>query len=97
MIDDRVHGVDAQRVEMELIDPHQGVVDEEPAHVVTVRPVEIERTSPRGLVAVCKVRPKFAEIIPLAAEMAVDDIEEHRPSAFIARIDHSLAYARPAA
>ena len=48
VIDDGVHGVDAQAVDVELVDPLQRVVDEEPAHVVAVRAVEIER-QPHGV------------------------------------------------
>src|SRR5436853_331881 len=69
VIDDGVHGVDAQRIDVKLLDPLQGVVDEEPAHVVAVRPVEVQRRAPRRLVAVGKVRSELGEVVPLRAEV----------------------------
>ena len=45
-IDDRVHGVEAQRVDVELVDPLQRVLDEEAAHVVAAGAVEVERRRP---------------------------------------------------
>ena len=48
---DRLRGVEAQPVEVELVDPVGGVGDEELAHRPGVRPVEIDRLAPLVLVA----------------------------------------------
>ena len=79
-----------RRVDVKLVDPLQRVVDEEPAHVIAVRAVEVERRPPRRLVPVGEVRAVLAEVVPLGTEVVVDDVEErgrgrahgtHRPAA----------------
>src|SRR5206468_4862126 len=52
MIDDRVHCIDAQRVDVKLIDPHQRVVNEKPADMIAVWAVEVQRLAPWRLVTV---------------------------------------------
>ena len=96
MIDDRVHGIDAQAVDVKLIDPLQRVVNEEPAHVVAVRAVEIERQSPRRLVAVGEVRAVLAEIVSLGTEVVVDDVEEDGQAARVTGVDETLQRDRSA-
>src|SRR6476661_1615308 len=61
VIDDCVYGVDAQRIDMKLVDPLQCAVDEEPSHVVALGTVEVDRQSPRRLVSIGEVRREFAE------------------------------------
>ena len=46
-VDDGVDGVEAQAVEVVLVEPVQGVLDEEAADRVAVRAVEVE-ASPQG-------------------------------------------------
>src|SRR5205823_14468187 len=81
---------------MKLIDPHQSVVNEEPSHVIAVRPVEIERAAPRRLVAVREIRSVLPQIISLGAEMVVDDVERHRETALMRGVNQSLERARTA-
>src|SRR5436190_16797203 len=91
-----MHGVDAQSVAVKLVDPLQRVVDEEPAHVVAARPVEIERESPRRFVAIGEVRTELGEVVSFRTEVVVDHVEENRETALMTGIDESLERARTA-
>ncbi len=95
-IDDRVHGIDAQAVDVKLVDPLQRVVDEEPAHVVAVRAVEVERRTPGRRVARGEVRAVFAQVVSLGAEVVVDDVEKQGETALMTGIDKPLERARTA-
>ena len=55
-VDEGVHGVEAQAVEVVVAQPHQGVVAEEAAHLLAARAVEIHGRAPGRLVAVGEVR-----------------------------------------
>ena len=54
-VQDGVHRIQAQGIDMELGDPVEGVFDEEPAHLVAVRAVEVQRRPPGGAVGIGKV------------------------------------------
>jgi hypothetical protein len=95
VIDDGVHGVDAQRIDVKLVDPLQRVVDEKPADVVAVRSVEVERQTPRRLVPVGEVRAVLREVVPLGTEVVVDDVEYKGQPARVAGIDQALEAQRP--
>ena len=51
VVDDRVHGVEAQAVEVELLEPVERVVDEELAHRLARGSREVDGRAPRRLVA----------------------------------------------
>ena len=54
-VEDAVNGVEAQPVHVIFGQPVERVVDEEPAHLVAVGPVEVERGAPGRLVAIGEV------------------------------------------
>ena len=89
-VEDAVDGVEAQPVDVIVGQPVERVVDEEPAHLVAVGPVEVQRGAPRRLVAIGEVRPEILEVVPLRAEVVVDDVEKQRQPVRVAGI-HQLA------
>ena len=78
VVHDRVDGVEPDAVHVRVTDPELGVLDEEFAHAVARGTVEIERCSPRRVVAVREVRAELAQVVLLGPEMVVDHIEHHR-------------------
>src|SRR3954470_18256859 len=90
MVDDGVHGIDPQPVNVKFINPLKRIVDEKPSHGIAVRAVEIQRQSPRRLVAVGEIRSKLGEVIPLGAKMVINDVEEKGEAALVARVDQPL-------
>ena len=93
-IDQRVHGIESEAVEVVVAQPHQRVVAEEPAHLVAAGAVEVDRVAPRRVVAVGEVRPKLAKVIPLWSEVVVDDVEDHGEPAGVTRVDKPLQIVR---
>ena len=96
VVEDRMHGVQPQAVEVELLDPVEGVVDHEFAHRAAVRPVEIDCRSPRRLMPVGKgLRCDRVNVGALGAEMVVDDVEQHHQPAVMGSFDQSLQVLGP--
>ena len=85
---DGMHRVQAQAVKTVLQQPHQGVVDEEVAHLA---PTEIDGRSPRRV-------PVFAEeplgvamqVIAIRPEVVVDHVENHRQAKAMGGVDQVL-------
>src|SRR5438067_3599328 len=96
MIDDRMDRVDAQSIDMKFVDPLQRIVNEKPANVVTMRSVEVDRHSPRRLVAIGEIRREFREVIPFRTEVVVDDVEKKRETVLVTGIDEPLQSDRTA-
>src|SRR5215469_10182786 len=66
VIDERMHGVEAQSVEVKFTQPIECVVNEELAYRPAVRAVEIQRFPPRRPVTVGKeLRGILVQIVPL--------------------------------
>ena len=96
MIDDGMHRIDPQRIDMELVDPHESVLDEIAPHVIAVGTIEIHGLAPRRLVAVGEVGSEFAEVVPFRSEVVVDDIEDDGEIVGVRRVDQTLEGQRPA-
>jgi hypothetical protein len=91
-----VDGVEAQPVDAELGHPHLGVVDHVRADEVRPGPVEVDRPPPRGGVAVGEVRPELAQVVPVGAEVVVDDVEEHGQPGGMAGVNEAAEPGRAA-
>jgi hypothetical protein len=77
-IEDALRRVEAQAVEVELLDPVAGVGEKERAHGPAVRAVEVERLAPLRLVAVGEVVVRvLGEVVAVRAEVVVHDVEDH--------------------
>jgi hypothetical protein len=89
-VDDRVHGVQAEAVQMVVAEPHAGVGEEELPHLVAPRAVEAHGGAPRRAVAVGEVRAELAEVVPVGAEVVVDDVEHDGEPVRVAGVDEPL-------
>src|SRR5919202_1024107 len=75
-VDDPVHGVESERVHMELLEPLQRVLDEVTANLVTAGPVEIKGPSPRRSIPVREVRAEAVHHASLRTDVVVYDVED---------------------
>ena len=76
-VDDCVHGIQAQSVDVIVAEPHDCVVAKKAAHFVAVGPVEIKCRTPRRRVTIGKIRTKLRKIVAAWAQMVVDDVEQY--------------------
>ena len=90
----RVHGVEAQPVDVEVAQPHQRVVDHVAAHRLGERAVEVHRGTPD--VAAREVGAEAVEVGAGRAEVVVDDIQHHAHAAQVAGVDEPLECVRAA-
>ena len=93
-IDDRVHRVEAQPVERILAQPHLRVVQHEASNLIRILTVEIERAAPRRLISVGEIGSECGEIVPLRADVVVNDVEDRRDAAGMAGIDKAMECLR---
>lgn len=76
-IDDCVHRVEPQAVDVEVAHPPDGVLDEIPADTVAVLLRDIDGGPPGRRVGVGEVRAVPAEHVALGPEMVVHHVEDH--------------------
>jgi hypothetical protein len=96
LIEDGVGGVQPQAVQVEAGEPVFGIVQEVGSDLVAVRPVEVDRFTPGGAVMVREVGPEVPEVVPLRAEVVVDDIQEDREPTIVAGVNQPLQPVRSA-
>src|ERR1700733_9203727 len=89
-IENAVHGVQPQSIDVKLFQPIQSVLNEKCTHRFGLGTVEIHRLSPRSAIAPAEERSELAEIIPFRAEVVVDDVQNHRYTAHMSRIETPL-------
>src|SRR5262249_60231765 len=90
-----MHGVQAQAIEVELLEPVHRIVDDEGAGHLAARTVEVDGVTPGRLVLAGEEGGSVAvEIVPLGPEMVVDDVEEYGEAAGVAGLDQSLQLLR---
>ena len=76
-VEDRVHRVEAQRVDAIILEPHARVLEHVRAHRRRVLAVVGERLAPRRVVARGEIGAELAEVVSLGAEVVVDHVEHH--------------------
>ena len=78
LVEDAVDRVEPQGVDMVALEPVQGVLDKEVAHLVAVRAVEIDGRAPRGPVPVGEIGAEIRQVVPFGPQMVVHDVEDDR-------------------
>ncbi len=97
VVADGVDSVEAQPVEMKLLEPVERVLDVEFAHRLRRLAVKIDRRAPRRVVALGEEMLRVdVEVVPLRPEMVVDDVEEHGEVARMTGVDEALQILGPA-
>jgi hypothetical protein len=74
-IEDRVDGIDPERIHVKLQYPIEGIFYEEATNLIRMRPVKVDGLPPGQTVAIGKVWPKIREIVPFGAQMVVHNIQ----------------------
>src|SRR5262245_7205500 len=75
LVINRVHGIKAQPVEMELLQPIEGIVYDKISHQPAAGPGEVDGRTPWRVVAVSEeIRGNNRQIISLGTKMIIDDI-----------------------
>src|ERR1700722_3874258 len=93
-VENSVNRIQPQCIDVEVLDPVEGVLDEEPAHGVAVRPIEVDRFSPGRLVPRSEIGTEGAQVVSFRPEVVVDNVERDRQSASMGRVDESLQASR---
>ena len=92
---DGVDGVEAKPVQMKLLDPIFGVLDEEVAHGARVRPIKLDGIAPgRFVPAGEEIGRVEREEIPFRTEVVVNDVQQHCDPALVRRLDEGLEVFR---
>src|SRR5580692_6712898 len=78
VIHNRVDGVEAKCIDVEVRDPFQRINDEISADLIALCVIEIDGLSPRRLVEVREIRTEISNVITLWTKMVVDHIEHYR-------------------
>ena len=86
----RMHGIDAQSIDMKIAQPHLRVIAKESAHLVRASFFKIHGAAPRRSMGIREIRAKLAGVISRRAKVVVHDIEKHGQSDVVRRIDESL-------
>src|SRR2546427_3945505 len=90
IVDDRVHRVQSQAVDVVITNPHQRVLHNEATDLVAAVPVEIERGPPGGPMSIGEVRAEIAKVVAHRARVVVDDVENDAYTGGMTVVDQLL-------
>ena len=85
-----VDGIEPQGIDVKFGNPVERVLDEEAAHLIAVRPVEVDGLPPGRAVAVGEIGAEIPEVVSFRAEMVVDHVQDHGQSLLVAGVDQPL-------
>src|ERR1044071_8567264 len=83
-------GIQPEPVDVIVAEPHPRVVTEESADARAAGSIKIDRLAPRSSVILGEIGAKTAQVVSVRAQMVVDNIQQHRDTACMARIDQPL-------
>ena len=97
VVDDGVDSVKPQPVQVELLDPIEGILDNELAYRLRMLAVVIDGVAPGRLVALGEeARSVGGEVVPVGAKVIVDHIKEDHQPALMSGLDQRLEILRAA-
>ncbi len=95
-VGDGVHGVEAQAVQVILVEPVQRVVHDERPRDLAPGLVEVEGVPPRRLVRPAEERRRVAvQVVSLGPEVVVDDVEKDREASGVTGFHQPLERLGP--
>ena len=90
LVDERVGRIEPQPVDVVLADPVHGVLDDETAHHLAARPIQVDGAPPGRLVPVGEVvRMDLREVGPFGTEVVVDDVEQDGQPEMVRLVDEA--------
>jgi hypothetical protein len=97
IVRDRMHRIQAQAVEVIFLQPVQRVLDEEFTHRGAVRPVEVDRRAPGGVVLLAEeIFRVGVQVVSFRPEVVVDHVQQHHQAARVGGLDQRFQFLRPA-
>src|SRR5262249_34063684 len=97
VIEDCVHRVDAERIDMAFANPIERVLDKIISHLVAVRAVEVQRRAPWRLVTLGEIAPaEIPKVISFRSEVVVNDVENDGETVLVTSVDQALQAVRAA-
>lgn len=90
LVDQGMHGVQPQRVDVELAQPADGVLADEIADAVGVLVVQVDSRSPRRVVLVGEIGREDGGVVAGGPEVVVDDIQADRQAASVRGVHEAL-------
>ena len=82
--------IQAQRVEVIVLEPIQCVFDEESPHLVASYAVKVDGLTPGSLIAVRKVGSVSTKVVAFRPEMVVNHVERNRETVVVGRVYQAL-------
>ncbi len=74
---DGMHGIEPQPVDMEVAQPHHGILQEEMTHPVAEDVVEVDGLAPGGVILAGEARAKGVQVVALRPQVVVHHVENH--------------------
>src|SRR5215469_589870 len=81
---------------MIIAKPHHGVVAEEAPHFIGERVIEVDRVSPRRLIAISMIGAVTLKEISARPKMVVNNVEYNAKARGVTRVNQALQAIRPA-
>jgi hypothetical protein len=95
-VDELMHGVEAEAIDVEVAHPHEGVVAEEAADLVGAGVLEVDGVTPGGVVLAGEIGAELAGVVADRAEVVIDDVEDDAEAVAVAGVDEALEGVRAA-
>lgn len=95
LIHESVYRIQTQYVDMEFVEPAQGVADDVAPHLVRLGTVQIQAVAP-GVRSRTEIGPEPRQIIPRGTEMVVDHIQRDRQTSTVTGVHEPLQPVGPA-
>src|ERR1700726_2863934 len=89
-IEDSVNRVQAQGVEVVVLQPVQSVFDEESPYLVAFFSVKVDGLTPRTAIAISKVRAVSTKVVAFRAEMVVNHVQGDREAVLMGGVYETL-------
>src|SRR6267142_5822745 len=93
-IDDRMHGVESQPVEMIVAQPHEGVVTEKSSYLIAKRSVQVDGCSPWSRVAVGEIGTETVQVVSSGSQVVVNNVKNNGQAARMAGVNQTLEIVR---
>src|SRR5579863_4040326 len=93
-IENSVHGIKAERVEVVIFEPIECVLDKVPPHMVAVLTIKVNRLPPRGTVTIGKVRSECTKVVAFRPEMVVDHVQRNGETLSVSGIHQTMKRGR---
>src|SRR5580704_18805113 len=96
LVEDLLRRVETQPVEVIFVDPVAGIGEKEGAYRSGIGAIKIYRFAPFVFVAVGEICGRErVEVVPIWAEMVVDDVQDYRDAKPVCCIDKTTKIIRP--